>query len=54
MMLVRPEGLIPSARRRAELRPETTEIARQESGQELYDVRQAGQQEADTRGGEEG
>jgi branched-chain amino acid transport system permease protein len=54
MMLVRPEGLIPSARRRAELRPETAEIARHESGQELYDVQKAGQQEADTRGGGEG
>jgi len=53
MMLVRPEGLIPSARRRAELRPETAEIGKRESEQELYDVRQAGQQESDTRGGGE-
>ena len=53
MMLVRPEGLIPSARRRAELRPETAEIGKRESEQELYDVRQAGQQDSDTRGGGE-
>lgn len=51
MMLLRPEGLIPSARRRAELHPETAEIAKHESGQELYDVQKAGQQESDTRGG---
>ncbi len=53
MMLVRPEGLIPNARRRAELRPETAEIAKRESEQELYDVHEAGQQESDTRGGGE-
>jgi branched-chain amino acid transport system permease protein len=53
MMLLRPEGLIPSARRKAELRPESAEIARRESEQELYDVTSAGQQDSDTRGGGE-
>jgi branched-chain amino acid transport system permease protein len=51
MMLIRPEGLISSARRKAELHPDTPEQARRESEQELYDVREAGQQESDTRGG---
>jgi hypothetical protein len=40
MMLLRPEGLFPSARRRAELRPDEDEIADQEN-QQMYDV-QAG------------
>ncbi|HUP27514.1 MAG TPA: branched-chain amino acid ABC transporter permease [Chloroflexia bacterium] len=51
MMLVRPEGLIPNARRRAELRPGSAELARRESQQELYDARHTDQQEAETRGG---
>ena len=54
MMLVRPEGLIPNRRRRAELHPDTGEVAVRESEQELYDVREAGQQGPDTRGGGEG
>jgi branched-chain amino acid transport system permease protein len=37
MMLLRPEGLFPSARRRAELHPETDDIAEQESDS-LYDI----------------
>ncbi len=53
MMLLRPEGLIPSARRRAELHPETAEVAERESEQQLYDVREAGQQAPNTRGGDE-
>ena len=38
MMLLRPGGLIPNARRRAELQPETEEIAAVES-ESLFDVR---------------
>ena len=53
MMIVRPEGLIPSGRRKAELHPETAELAKRESEQELYDVRETGQQDSDTRGGGE-
>ena len=41
MMLLRPEGLFPSARRRAELRPEDDEIAVQEN-QQMYDVQAGG------------
>ena len=41
MMLLRPEGLFPSARRRAELRPDEDEVADQEN-QQMYDV-QAGE-----------
>lgn len=37
MMLVRPEGLIPSARRKAELHPETDELAHTER-ETLYDA----------------
>jgi branched-chain amino acid transport system permease protein len=37
MMLLRPEGLFPSARRRAELHPESDDIASQETDS-LYDV----------------
>lgn len=37
MMLLRPEGLFPSARRKAELHPETEELALQESDS-LYDI----------------
>jgi branched-chain amino acid transport system permease protein len=39
MMLVRPEGLFPSAQRRAELRPETEDIRIQES-ESFFDIRQ--------------
>ena len=38
MMLLRPEGLFPSARRKAELRPETEDILAQED-QQMYDIR---------------
>jgi branched-chain amino acid transport system permease protein len=38
MMLLRPEGLFPSSRRRAELRPET-EGERVHETQQLYDIR---------------
>jgi branched-chain amino acid transport system permease protein len=38
MMLLRPEGLFPSSRRRAELHPETEDIRVQETEQ-LYDIR---------------
>jgi branched-chain amino acid transport system permease protein len=51
MMLLRPEGLLPSARHKAELHPETRELAERESEMELYDVREAGRQDSDTRGG---
>jgi branched-chain amino acid transport system permease protein len=43
MMLLRPEGLIPSARRRAELHPDTEDIAEAEN-QQAYDVEYAGQE----------
>jgi len=49
-MLFRPEGLIPSSRRREELRPETEDISEAER-QEVYDTREAGQADPDTRGG---
>jgi branched-chain amino acid transport system permease protein len=49
-MLFRPEGLIPSSRRREELRPETADISEAER-QEVYDTREAGQADPDTRGG---
>jgi branched-chain amino acid transport system permease protein len=39
MMLLRPEGLFPSSRRKAELHPETEDIAIQELEQ-MYDIRQ--------------
>jgi branched-chain amino acid transport system permease protein len=38
MMLLRPEGLFPSSRRRAELHPETEDVRIQETEQ-LYDIR---------------
>ncbi len=49
-MLFRPEGLLPSNRRRAELRPETAAISDAER-QEIYDTREAGQADPDTKGG---
>ena len=49
-MLFRPEGLLPSNRRRAELRPETAAISAAER-QEPYDTREAGQADPDTKGG---
>jgi branched-chain amino acid transport system permease protein len=49
-MLFRPEGLIPSARRAAEFHPETEQVKDAEV-QELYDVREAGQEPPDVRGG---
>jgi branched-chain amino acid transport system permease protein len=39
MMLLRPEGLFPSARRKAELHPESDEMLEQEQ-QQLYDIRE--------------
>jgi branched-chain amino acid transport system permease protein len=39
MMLLRPEGLLPSARRKRELHPEQDEIRVQET-QQLFDIRQ--------------
>jgi len=49
-MLFRPEGLLPSNRRRAELHPETAAISEAER-QEIYDTREAGQADPDTKGG---
>jgi branched-chain amino acid transport system permease protein len=49
-MLFRPEGLLPSSRRRAELHPETASIAEAER-QEIYDTREAKQADPDTKGG---
>ena len=43
MMLIRPEGLIPSARRKAELHPETEDISEAEN-QQMYDVEHAHQE----------
>jgi hypothetical protein len=37
MMLLRPEGLIPSARRKAELHPETEDISEAQN-QQFWDV----------------
>lgn len=51
MMLIRPEGLLPNAQRKAELHPETKEQATRESETELYDVKESNQQEPETRGG---
>jgi branched-chain amino acid transport system permease protein len=50
-MLFRPEGLIPSSRRKAELHPATAKETRQEQ-QDLYDVRSAGQQDPNSQGGD--
>jgi branched-chain amino acid transport system permease protein len=52
MMLLRPEGLLPNERRRAELHPDQPEQGRRESETELYDVKTEQQQAPDTRGGE--
>jgi branched-chain amino acid transport system permease protein len=49
-MLFRPEGLLPSSRRREELHPEATKITEQERG-DLYDVREGQEIESDIRGG---
>ncbi|HUS17471.1 MAG TPA: branched-chain amino acid ABC transporter permease [Chloroflexia bacterium] len=49
-MLFRPEGLLPSGRRRAELHPETADISQAER-QEVYDTREAAQADPDTKGG---
>ena len=43
MMLLRPEGLVPSARRKAELHPESEDISEAEN-QQMYDVEAADQQ----------
>lgn len=51
MMLIRPEGLLPNAQRKAELHPESKVQAERESETELYDVREGAQQEPETRGG---
>jgi ABC-type branched-subunit amino acid transport system permease subunit len=51
-MLFRPEGLLPSARRRAELHPESEQILEAEQ-QQLYDITEAGQSGPDVRGGGE-
>jgi branched-chain amino acid transport system permease protein len=50
-MLFRPEGLISSSRRKAELRPESHDIVEQEV-QEVYDTREARQAEPDVKGGD--
>ncbi|MGI8589280.1 MAG: branched-chain amino acid ABC transporter permease [Chloroflexia bacterium] len=50
-MLFRPEGLLPSRRRKAELHPETADISQAER-QEVYDTREADQSDPDTRGGD--
>jgi branched-chain amino acid transport system permease protein len=49
-MLFRPEGLLPSSRRKQELRPETADIADAER-HELYDVRETNQSDPDVKGG---
>ena len=43
MMLLRPEGLIPNANRKAEFHPESEDISEAEN-QQMYDVEHAGQQ----------
>jgi branched-chain amino acid transport system permease protein len=43
MMLLRPEGLVPSARRRAELHPESEDIS-EAGNQQMYDVEHAHQE----------
>jgi branched-chain amino acid transport system permease protein len=43
MMLLRPEGLLPSSRRKAELHPETEDISEAEN-QQMYDVEHAHQE----------
>ena len=48
-MRFRPEGLIPSSRRKMELRPESEKISDQER-QDLYDVRETNQSDTDVRG----
>ena len=52
MMVLRPEGFLPNRQRKAELHPESTDIATRESEQQLYDVRETEQQSADSQGGE--
>jgi branched-chain amino acid transport system permease protein len=54
MMLVRPEGLLPSDRRKAELHPDTPGEARRESNVELYDETVLDRQDPSTKGGQEG
>ncbi len=49
MMLLRPEGLLPNRQHKAEFHPETTEIARRESEQELYDMRETNQRGDDAK-----
>lgn len=49
-MLFRPEGLLPSGRRKAELHPESAAISEAER-QEVYDTREAKQADPDTKGG---
>jgi branched-chain amino acid transport system permease protein len=48
MMLLRPGGLIPSARRKAEMTPETEQI-RVHEAQQLYDIRQQNEPAAGER-----
>jgi branched-chain amino acid transport system permease protein len=50
MMLLRPEGLFPSARRKAELHPETDQIFEHEE-QQLYDTRERDEPAAGERAG---
>jgi branched-chain amino acid transport system permease protein len=50
-MIFRPEGVIPSSRRRAELRPETKDVSAQER-QDLYDVRETEQATTGVQGGD--
>lgn len=54
MMIIRPEGLLPSARNKAELHPESADQARRESNVELYDETVLDRQDPSTRGGQEG
>jgi branched-chain amino acid transport system permease protein len=49
-ILFRPEGILPSARRKAELHPESIHESEAER-QALYDTREAGQSEYDVKGG---
>jgi branched-chain amino acid transport system permease protein len=48
MMLLRPGGLFPSARRRAEMEPETESILVHES-QQMYDVHEQNEPAAGSR-----
>ena len=54
MMIIRPEGLLPSERQKAELHPTGPDEARRDSNVELYDETVLDRQDPSTRGGQEG